>query len=430
MLLLSIPKVDDIEDLRGCKSLVSLTLNLPSSSVSSLDALKDLKGVTTLSLDLRRNSSVSSLDALKDLKGLTTLTLNLSNSNSNSSSISSLDALKLEGLTTLTLNLSNSSSVSSLDPLKNLKGLTTLTLDLGNSVSSLDALKNLNGLTTLTLDFGYSSVSSLDALKDLKGLTTLTLDLGNSVSSLDALKDLKGATTLSFDLRRNSSVSSLDALKDLKGLTTLTLDLGNSVSSLDALKDLKGLTTLSLDLRRNSSVSSLDALKDLKFQSGRSLISSKQREARNADDNSSATLPIPYTPKIASRAHPVRWLFGLANPPGQQPIHSDELRGVPLLVGPPPSPGNLHDPAGTAPDREDRIEPRPNLLLELLVPNTFARWKLGLCYNNLLCRVRIAPAHRRIRVEPCIATGCFGKGASHAESCLRDRRRLSLSRRL
>ncbi len=48
----------------------------------------------------------------------------------------------------------------------------------------------------------------------------------------------------------------------------------------------------------------------------------------------------------------------------------DELCGVPLLVAPPPSPGNLHDPAGTAPDPEDRIEPRPNPLLELLISLT------------------------------------------------------------
>jgi hypothetical protein len=44
----------------------------------------------------------------------------------------------------------------------------------------------------------------------------------------------------------------------------------------------------------------------------------------------------------------------------------DELCGLPLLVGPPQSPDHLHDSPGTAPDPENRIEPRPNLLLELL----------------------------------------------------------------
>jgi transcriptional regulator with XRE-family HTH domain len=213
-LVLIIPKVDDIEDLRGCKTLRSLTLVLTSrsgasSSVSNLDALKELKGLTTLTLELGA-SSVSNLDALKELKGLTTLTLSL-----------------------------NGSSVSNLDALKELKGLTNLTLDpRGSSVSNLDALKELKGLTTLTLDLavlagaGSSSVSNLDALKELKGLTTLTLDLSasgrvNRVSNLDALKELKGLTTLTLDLA-GSSVSNLDALKELKGLTTLTLNLDAS----------------------------------------------------------------------------------------------------------------------------------------------------------------------------------------------------------
>jgi hypothetical protein len=138
-LTLRIPKVGDIEHLRGCNNLLSLTLDLSGSTVSSLDALKNLKSLTALTLNLGL-SRVSSLDGLKELKGLTALTLNLSLS----SGVSSLDALKeLKALTALTLNLSLS-RVSSLDALKELKGLTTLTLYLyGSGVSSLDALKEL-----------------------------------------------------------------------------------------------------------------------------------------------------------------------------------------------------------------------------------------------------------------------------------------------
>ena len=145
-LALVLPKVDDIEDLRRCKNLVSLTLGLLGSSVNSLDALKDLKGLTTLALSLR-SSRVSSLDALKDLRGLTTLTLNL-----------------------------GGSGVTSLDALKDLKGLTTLTLDLsGSSVSSLDVLKDLKGLTTLTLQLGKSNVVDLLSLESCDRLETLKI---------------------------------------------------------------------------------------------------------------------------------------------------------------------------------------------------------------------------------------------------------------
>jgi hypothetical protein len=264
---MKIPKIDDIEGLRSCKGLVSLSVNISNSQVSSIDALKELRGLTNLTLDLR-NSQVSSLDALKELKGLTNLTLDLRNSQ-----VSSLDALKeLKDLTHLTLDNLRDSHVSSIDALKELKGLSNLTLDLRDSeVSSIDALKELKGLTNLKLDIsgirstsGVGSISSIDALKELKRLTNLTLGLGNSqVSSTDLLKELKGLTNLTLDLY-DGQVSSLDALKELNGLTNLTLRLSFSqVSSLDALKELKGLTNLTLDLSF-SQVSSLDALKELK----------------------------------------------------------------------------------------------------------------------------------------------------------------------
>jgi hypothetical protein len=280
-LVLDIPKVDDIEDLRGCRHLTSLALSLQSSSVSSLNALGDLKGLTALMLDLG-GSDIESVDALKNLKGLSALTLDLSGS-----SIEKLDALKdLRSLRTLTLNLGFfgsrnrrnfvGSSVHNLDAIKDLEGLRTLTLDLsGSGLDSLDALKELKGLTALRLILGPFSMENLDALKEITGLNTLALDLSSSTTSLDAIKDLKRLTTLTLNLGRSSSlalfplgqvsrVANLDALKGLKGLTTLTLDLdGSSIASIDALKDLAGLTTLTLDLNA-SSVGTVDALKDLK----------------------------------------------------------------------------------------------------------------------------------------------------------------------
>jgi hypothetical protein len=281
-LTLKTPKVDDLEALRDCRNLVSLTLDLRGATIRSLDALKDLKGLTSLTLNLGY-SGVSSLDPLKDLKSLTTLTLDVSES-----LVGSLDPLKdLKGLTTLTLDLGDS-EVRNLDALKDLKGLTNVELDpreskvssldpLGDlpnlklflysrDVRSLDALKDLKGLTDLTLSFANSGgrgISNLDVLKDLKGLTTLRLSLDDArVGNLDALKDLQKLTTLTLDLR-GSAVSSLEALKEIKGLTNLTLSLGSGVN-LDALKDLKDLTTLEVEDFRSGGASSLNVLKDLK----------------------------------------------------------------------------------------------------------------------------------------------------------------------
>src|SRR5204863_194057 len=116
---------------------------------------------------------------------------------------SSLDAPKdLKTLTNLTLNL-NGSSVSSLDALKDLKRVTNLTLGLGSSsVSSLDAIKDLKTLTHLTLNLVGTRVSSLKAIKDLRRLTDLMLDLGGDrvgsrrISNFDVIKGLKGLTNL------------------------------------------------------------------------------------------------------------------------------------------------------------------------------------------------------------------------------------------
>jgi hypothetical protein len=69
-LYLKIPKVDDIEDLRSCKSLASLTVNISRSGVSSLDALKDLKGLTSLMLDFTsRNRQEGGYPAAKRTSG-------------------------------------------------------------------------------------------------------------------------------------------------------------------------------------------------------------------------------------------------------------------------------------------------------------------------------------------------------------------------
>ena len=76
-LTLVVPKVDDVEDLRGCRDLKSLILDLSNSSVTSVDALKELKGLTSLTLNFGFSGGVSNLDALKELKGLTSLTLKL-----------------------------------------------------------------------------------------------------------------------------------------------------------------------------------------------------------------------------------------------------------------------------------------------------------------------------------------------------------------
>ena len=270
----------------------------------------------------------SDLVGLERLKGLTSLSLNLKNSN-----VTSLAELEhLQALTSLTLVLGD--KVRSLAGLERLKGLTSLTLDLGDNwrVTSLSELEKLTELTELTLIFGYSEITSLAELEKLKGLTSLTLVLGGKVRSLAGLERLKGLTSLTLDLGFNWRVTSLAFLGRLKGLTSLKLVLGYSdvispaileqlkgpasltlvlsrygseLTSVTELKQLKGLTSLTLDLRRSSvkGLAELEQLKELTLLlSGGVGTASEMRQRTEAARRGEFFAPVPNASDFISLA--------------------------------------------------------------------------------------------------------------------------------
>jgi conflict system STAND superfamily ATPase len=274
--------------LKELKGLTTLTLDLGNARITNLtglEELKEVKGLTTLTLYLYGATDLGELKQLKELKGLTTLTLNGS-----SFDITNLGVLgqvtKLKGLTTLTLNLYGPglTNLAGLEQLNELKGLATLTLNVdGQQVTNLAGLEPLNelkGLTTLTLNLrgsGITNLAGLEPLEKLNGPTTLTLNLLGSgitnLAGLEPLKKLKRLTTLTLNLQgpNFTDLDVLEPLKDLDGFTTLTLDLGDSgltyLPVLERLKGLKGLTTLTLNLR-NSGITNLTGLEQLKEVKG------------------------------------------------------------------------------------------------------------------------------------------------------------------
>jgi hypothetical protein len=103
--------------------------------------------------------------------------------------VSDLSPLReLTGLTELSLQ---STQVSDLSPLRELTGLTGLELS-GTQVSDLSPLRNLTGLTRLWLD--GTQVSDLSPLRELTGLTSLWLD-GIPATDLRALRKLTRLST-------------------------------------------------------------------------------------------------------------------------------------------------------------------------------------------------------------------------------------------
>jgi internalin A len=283
---LSNTRVSNIDALKDLKSLTSLDLSntlvisidalkelsritslyLSNTKISNVEALKDLKSITALYL---RNTQVSNIDALKESRGLTSLDLTGTRV-ANINALKDLKSLKTLGLSntpfsevdTLThftnlsaLGLSNTPACN-VDALKSFKALRVL--DLSNTgVSNISWLKDLEGLTAL--DLSSTRVTNVEVLRDLHSLNDLDLS-DTRVSNVEALKGLNRLSRLDLS---NTPVTNVDALKDLKGLSSLNLS-GTDVEDVDALKELESLTSLDLSRTRVSSVAALKDLKSLK----------------------------------------------------------------------------------------------------------------------------------------------------------------------
>ncbi|MFL9867594.1 leucine-rich repeat domain-containing protein, partial [Paraburkholderia fungorum] len=220
------------------KRLKKVGLNLGSTKIQTIDALKDLPGLQILYLN---STPVANVDALKDLTSLKTLMFN-------NTKVANIDALK--DLTSLQMLMFNDTPVANIDALKKLTGLQVLTLN-DTQVANIDALKDLNGLNTLA--FSETPVANIDALKGLTGLKTLIFDK-TKVKNLDALRGLTGLEQL---VLADTPVQNLDALKGLTHLKVLLIN-ATPVQSIDALKGLPHLESLDLS---NTPVENIDALK-------------------------------------------------------------------------------------------------------------------------------------------------------------------------
>lgn len=165
-------------------------------------------------------------------------------------SLTSLDGIDaLSGLTSLTMVWGGESRIEDLSPLAALAGLTTLSLH----SRALSDLSPLTGLTKLTaLDLARSKISDLSSLAHLNGLTTLTL----SDNNLTSLAPLAGLDKLeSLDVSGNQ----LTALSPVSGhgsLTTLNAA-ANQLTTLGASGSLRSLTSVNLSSNKLSSIAAL-----------------------------------------------------------------------------------------------------------------------------------------------------------------------------
>jgi internalin A len=248
---LSSTQVANIDALRKLKSLTSL--NLSSTQVSNIDALKELKSLTSLNLS---HTKIANIDALKELKSLTNLNLSYTQ-------VSNIDALKeLKSLTSLDLTMST--KVATVDALKGLTALQFLSL-LNTQVVNLEPLTGLTALRRLDL-FG-TQVHDIEPLKDMTALEWLGLS-HTRIVDLEPLKSLRALHTLYV---MNTRVTNIEPLSGLTALESLFM-VGSKVANIEPLK---GLTTLqTLDLSRTQ-VSNPGPLRGLSALRALSLAGSK-----------------------------------------------------------------------------------------------------------------------------------------------------------
>ena len=161
-------------------------LNCNIQSISNIEGVRYLTGITALSL------STNNISDLSPLSGMTNFTsLNLNSNNFNDSELSNLNSLT--NLSSLSLNGNSISDISGVT-WGGLTGLTLLNLS-SNNLDSVD-LTAISGLTNLnTLVLSYNNITTLNDLSGLINLTALYLQV-NSISDTSPLSGLVNLTAL------------------------------------------------------------------------------------------------------------------------------------------------------------------------------------------------------------------------------------------
>ncbi len=235
------------ESLQNLSPLAGLTnleeLHLPASSLSDLSPLASLTSLKRLALreGEAHTSGVTDPSPLADLVQMQDLYLMIS-------SLDSLDFLSnMSQLESLRIHVTGKSSVQDLSPLSGLTSLKRLELPATTGDGCVD-ISPIASLVHLE-DFQFGcNILSLEPLRELTGLTTLVLNdqPGRAEGQFKSLEPLSGLENLTSLTIRASGVSDLSALAGLHKLQFLTLHTP-AVTNLSPLAGLENLTNLSVD---------------------------------------------------------------------------------------------------------------------------------------------------------------------------------------
>ncbi len=218
-------------------------LNLDDCQLKKLSFLKDLSGLTHLSLRVNQLTDLAPLSAMTNLTTLWLYDNQLT------------DLAPLSAMTNLTiLDLSNN-QLTDLAPLSAMTNLTILYLN-GNQLTDLAPLSALTNLTTLGLS--NNQLTDLAPLSAMTNLTKLYLN-GNQLTDLAPLSAMTNLIGLYLD---NNQLTDLAPLSALTNLTILDLR-NNQLTDLAPLSAMTNLIGLYLDNNQLTDLAPLSAMTNL-----------------------------------------------------------------------------------------------------------------------------------------------------------------------
>lgn len=271
--------------MQDSKELTWLPISTDISSYKSINYFSGLKSLSIngkVSPEMLEGLHIAKLKCYSDSIDTLTASLEFPDELTElevSGGLSSLDAIgELTGLTSLTLYTDD---ITDLSPLAQAKNLQKLDLQRCNQVSDYSVLPTLTTLTELSID--SDTLKGLGFLKQMPQLTSFSVEDATLIN-LDGIQDLNNLKSLSIiscddteNMRELSQLSGLEHLEleipynceepDLSGLTalkTLSIDNMDHLNFLASMPELQSLKLNACSVDNVEIFSKLVALKELK----------------------------------------------------------------------------------------------------------------------------------------------------------------------
>ena len=197
--------IDLLKELKNIK-----TLNLSDNQLSNANVITDYKSLESLDLS---NNNISELKPFEEwlamLEANKVKTIPLKNLNiSNNKTIE--DLRPISKITTLTNLYVSKNKISDITPIKDMEDLTVLDLS-DNEIDDIQTLANFSKLDSLSIGTNY--ISDISSISDL---SLRTLDISNN--DIDNLNDLRYMRSLTSLKASKNKISTIDPIKNLNNI--------------------------------------------------------------------------------------------------------------------------------------------------------------------------------------------------------------------